>query len=72
MEGSIDLLPISLYDNYQDLISQGLWIESGNLLVPVNIKNIINYQEYINKNEDPWVIDLFYSTSIGLYLDSNK
>ena len=38
MEGSIDLLPISLYDNYQDLISQGLWIESGNLLVPVNIK----------------------------------
>jgi len=72
LDGSIDLLPITLYDNYSNLENQGLWIESKNLLVPVNKKNFLKFIEYVDKKTDPWIIHMPYSEELGIYLDQDK
>jgi len=74
MEGSddttIDMLPISLAGEYENLIATGLRIEADNLLVPVPIR-VLNYmKKNIDIKHDPWIIHVPYSEERGLILDS--
>lgn len=67
-DGTIDLLPHSLAAQYAEYQSQGLWLESNRLLVPVRTASLSYLSEYLDKNSDPWIINKPYSASIGLSL----
>jgi hypothetical protein len=68
-EGSIDLLPEPLVNEYTLLKNEGLKIEANNLLVPVGKwrgEYLFN-DERIDTSQDPWVLlDCKYSKEIGL------
>ena len=67
-DGTIDLLPRCLAALYAEYQSQGLWLESNRLLVPVRTASLSYLSEYLDKNHDPWIINKPYSSSIGLSL----
>lgn len=67
---TIEVLPhclVQLYDEYQ---SQGLWLESNRLLVPIRTGSLSYLSQFINKTHDPWIINKLYSESAGLFLNS--
>jgi len=67
-DGTIDLLPRCLAAQYAEYQSQGLWLESNRLLVPVRTTSLSYLFKYLDKNPDPWIINKPYSSSIGLSL----
>lgn len=68
-DGTLDLLPNCLLPEYNAYQSQGLWIESNRLLVPV--RTSLSYIErHLDMNHDPWVVNKPYSPSLGLSLKS--
>jgi hypothetical protein len=67
-EGSIDLLPEPLADQYNTFRNEGLRIKANDLLVPVG-----RWRTYLFKNDrvdisqDPWILtDCGYTKEIGL------
>jgi len=67
-DGTMDLLPRCLAAQYAEYQSQGLWLESNRLLVPVRTSSLSYLSEYLDKNPDPWIINKPYSSSLGLSL----
>lgn len=67
-DGTIELLPRCLAIQYAEYQSQGLWLESNRLLVPVRTASLSYLSEYLDKSSDPWIINKPYSSSIGLSL----
>lgn len=67
-DGTVDLLPRSLFGQYVQYQSKGLWLESDQLLVPVRTASLSYLSDYIDKNHDPWIIDKPYSPMLGLSL----
>lgn len=67
-DGTIELLPRCLATHYAEYQSQGLWLESNRLLVPVRTASLSYLSEYLDKSSDPWIINKPYSSSIGLSL----
>jgi CRISPR-associated endonuclease/helicase Cas3 len=67
-DGTVDLLPRSLLGQYLQYQSQGLWLESDQLLVPVRTANLSYLSDYIDRSHDPWIIDKPYSPLLGLSL----
>lgn len=67
-DGTIDLLPRCLAEQYAEYQAQGLWLESNRLLVPVRTASLSYLFEYLDKNHDPWIINKPYSSSLGLSL----
>jgi CRISPR-associated endonuclease/helicase Cas3 len=67
-DGTLDLLPRCLLSQYEAYQSQGLWIESNRLLVPVRVTSLSYLSQYLDKSHDPWVINKPYSASLGLSL----
>jgi hypothetical protein len=69
-EGSVNLLPEPLVEEYYILKKQGLTIEADNLLVPVGRWRAYLFKDEskrIDKSQDPWVLlDCNYSKEIGL------
>ncbi len=57
-EGSIDLLPESLVEEYSILKRQGLIIKANNLIVPVGkwMLPFLLQDNRIDKSQDPWVL----------------
>ncbi|HEY1248020.1 MAG TPA: CRISPR-associated helicase Cas3', partial [Nitrososphaera sp.] len=71
-EGTIELLPEQLLDEYNDLREQGLTIPANDLLVPVSRRRISGLIEdgRLDIEQDPWLLkDCRYSEKIGLELD---
>ena len=69
-DGTIEVLPhclAQLYDKYQ---SQGLWLESNLLLVPIRTGSLSYLSQFIDKTHDPWIINKPYSESAGLFLNA--
>jgi CRISPR-associated endonuclease/helicase Cas3 len=69
-DGTVDLLPRCLAARYADFQSQGLWLESNRLLVPVRTASLSYLSECLNTNHDPWIINKPYSSLLGLSLKS--
>jgi hypothetical protein len=67
-DGTIELLPRCLATQYSEYQSQGLWLESNRLLVPVRTASLSYLSEFLDKSSDPWIINKPYSSSIGLSL----
>jgi len=67
-DGTIDLLPRCLATQYAKYQSQGLWLESNRLLVPVRTTSLSYLSKYLDKNADLWIINKPYSSSLGLSL----
>jgi len=69
-DGTIDLLPSSLKEQYRKCLYSGLWIEADSLLVPVRTASLSWLSEDVDRSIDPWVIKKSYSSTIGLFLNS--
>jgi len=65
---TIDLLPQCLATQYDEFKTQGLWIESDRLLVPVRTTSLHYLFKYLERNPDQWIIKMPYSPSLGLSL----
>lgn len=68
-EGSIDLLPEPLVEEYYALKKQGLIIKANNLIVPVGRWMLPFLLEgyRIDKSQDPWILtDCRYTKELGL------
>jgi hypothetical protein len=61
LNGTEDMLPISLHKEYEQLNAMGLKIAANNLLVPIPIRIIRFMKENIDMNSDPWIINVPYS-----------
>jgi CRISPR-associated endonuclease/helicase Cas3 len=70
-DGTMEVLPrclAPLYDEYQ---SQGLWLESNRLLVPIRTGSLSYLFQFIDdKTHDTWIINKPYSESVGLFLNA--
>lgn len=64
-DGTVDLLPHDLAMEYAKYESQGLWLESNQLLVPVRTASLSHLSEFIDKNIDPWIINKPYSPVVA-------
>lgn len=67
-DGTLDLLPRCLAAQYADFKSMGLWLDSDRLLVPVRTTSLHYLSKYLDKNSDQWIINMPYSSSLGLSL----
>lgn len=67
-DGTVDLLPRCLAAQYTDFKSMGLWLDSDRLLVPVRTTSLHYLSKYLDKNPDQWIINMPYSSSLGLSL----
>jgi hypothetical protein len=74
-EGSIELLPEPLAEEYNTLKQQRLTIEANNLLVPVGRWRLpyLLKNGRIDTSQDPWILtDCNYSKEIGLEIDNER
>lgn len=74
-EGSIDLLPDPLIEEYGRLKGEGKTIEANNLLVPVGRWRLpyLLKDGRIDTEQDPWILkDCNYSREVGLIIDGER
>lgn len=69
-DGTMEVLPRCLSPLYEKYQSNGLWLESNMLLVPIRTGSLFYLSQFIEKTHDPWIIDRPYSYSEGLSLNS--
>lgn len=69
-DGTIEVLPHCLAQLYDEHQSQGLWLESNLLLVPIRTGSLSYLSQFIDKTHDPWIINKPYSPSAGLFLNA--
>lgn len=67
-DGTVEVLPVSLLDEYRDYEQKGLKIEADDLLVPIRLKSLFGIKEYIDFLDEPWKATLPYSKQTGLKL----
>jgi len=68
-DGTVDLLPCSLKEQYRELLSSGLWLGADRLLVPVRTVSLHYLDEFVDRSFDPWIIKKPYSPTLGLSLN---
>jgi len=69
-DGTMEVLPSCLAPLYDEYQSQGLWLDSNRLLVPIRTGSLSYLSQFINKTHDPWIINKPYSDSEGLFLNA--
>jgi CRISPR-associated endonuclease/helicase Cas3 len=67
-DGTVELLPACLREEYESRKKTGLWIEANALLVGVRVQSLAWLRLRLNMNDDPWIIDCPYSSERGLQL----
>lgn len=67
-DGTVEVLPVSLCNEYREYERQGLKIEADNLLVPIRFRSLMGVREYIDSTNDLWTTSLPYSKETGLEL----
>ncbi len=67
-DGSIEVLPHSLRDKYDNRMQKGLWIEANALFVPVRIYYWKKVKNKLKLENDFWIINCSYSSDRGLVL----
>lgn len=68
-DGIIEILPKCLFKRYNDRRDKGLWLEANNLLVPVRTKSITWLKSKIDMTNDPWIVDMSYTSHRGLEME---
>lgn len=71
LDGTIEILPVSLLSEYRDYEERGLKIEADDLLVPVRLRSVFKVREYIDFSDEPWRTNMSYSKEKGLELKAN-
>jgi len=64
-DSTVEVLPQSLRSDYIQMMDNGYWLEANMLLVQLRLYPGM-FQEGILTRGDPWVVNLPYSSSIGL------
>lgn len=67
-DGTIEVLPNCLKQQFESLRKEGLWIEANSLLVPIRVRSLNWLRPRLNMTSDPWLINAPYSKSLGLQL----
>ena len=67
-DGTVEVLPRCLREDYEDKIREGLWVEANALLVPVRSQSLQWLKSKLDTSSDPWIINAPYSESQGLEL----
>jgi CRISPR-associated endonuclease/helicase Cas3 len=67
-DGTVEVLPKSLKQDYEARRREGLWIGANALLVPVRARSLGWLRPRVDTSADPWVIDAEYSKLRGLCL----
>lgn len=71
-DGVVEVLPMSLVDEYERRKQDGLWVEANNLLVPVRVRTINSIRLSVDTSTDPWKTTCSYSSREGLRLISEE
>lgn len=67
-DGTIEVIPRSLVEEYEARRRQGLWIEANALLVSLRIRSLNTIRAKLDTSADPWIMDGPYSSTKGLEL----
>jgi CRISPR-associated endonuclease/helicase Cas3 len=67
-DGTVEVLPECLEEDYNARREEGLWIEANSLLVPIRCRSLKWLRPKLNMASDPWVIKAPYCKSRGLEL----
>lgn len=67
-DGTVEIIPACLVDEYKARRQQGLWIEANALLVSIRVKSLSMLKANLNTASDPWVLNRPYSSTKGLEL----
>jgi len=65
-DGTMEVLPRSLLEEYNKRKEMGLWIEANSLLVPIRTSSLSWLKPKIDMSSDPWVANLVYEPEKGL------
>jgi CRISPR-associated endonuclease/helicase Cas3 len=66
-DGVIEAIPKCLINDYNQRKEMGLWIEANSLLVPIKTSSLAWLKSKIDTSKkDPWIVNLPYSSDIGL------
>lgn len=65
--GGVDVLPLSLLDEFERRANNKLFIEAYNLLVPIQFWSLSKLD--VDKKHDPWIVNAKYSHLTGLAVD---
>lgn len=65
-DGTVEVLPTSLFNEYKKYEQSGLGLEADDLLVPIRLKSLFAVREYVNFSDEPWTTCLLYSSERGL------
>lgn len=68
-DGTLEILPAVLKDEYDEKEDQGLLLEANDLLVPVRVGSVQKIKKYLDTTKDIWVINQPYSERLGLSFD---
>ncbi|MBN1234510.1 MAG: CRISPR-associated helicase Cas3' [Methanotrichaceae archaeon] len=68
IDGTMEILPRSLLEEYKKRKDMGLWIEANSLLVPIRTSNLSWLKPKIDTSNDPWVANLVYESEKGLQI----
>jgi CRISPR-associated endonuclease/helicase Cas3 len=67
-DGTVEMIPACLVDEYKARRQKGLWIEANALLVSIRVKSLGTLKANLNTASDPWVLNRPYSSAKGLEL----
>lgn len=67
-DGTVELLPACLREDYESRKKKGLWIEANALLVGVRVQSLAWLRPKLNMKDDPWTINCPYTPERGLEL----
>lgn len=68
-DGIVEMLPKCLFEEYNSRKEKGLWLEANKLLVPVRTKSIAWLKSKIDMTNDPWIVDMSYTSHRGLEIE---
>jgi len=67
-DGTVELLPAGLREEFELRKRKGLWIEANALLVGVRVQSLAWLRSKLSMKDDPWMIDCPYTSERGLEL----
>ncbi len=67
-DGTIEVLPVELREDYHGRLHDGLWIEANSLLVSVRVRALGKIKDRLDTSHDPWIVNCPYTGHSGLEL----
>jgi hypothetical protein len=67
-DGTVELLPACLREEYESRKQKGLWLEANALLVGVRVQSVAWLRPKLVMKDDLWIVDCTYTSERGLEL----